>query len=106
MEVALRAESVELALAVGRKLAEASLGAFPLREIEQVVTDCLHKLHREARLVVRVPVQLTEALQAEVQSLADRHGFAGRIVVLPDNALAGANVRQMRQQLLQPASRR
>lgn len=89
----LRAESVELALAVARKLAEASLGAFPLREIEEVVTDCLHKLHREPRLVVRVSAQLSDALQAEIHGLADRHGFAGRIVVLPEPSLSGADCR-------------
>jgi len=89
----LREESVQLALAVARKLAEASLNAFPLRHVEEIVTDCLHKLHREPRLVVRVPAQMSEALQAEVHALADRHGYAGRVVVLPEPSLAGADCR-------------
>jgi flagellar assembly protein FliH len=89
----LREESVQLALAVARKLAEASLNAFPLRHVEDILTDCLHKLHREPRLVVRVPAQMSEALQAEVHALADRHGFAGRVVVLPEPSLAGADCR-------------
>src|SRR5260221_9416032 len=93
METRLRGESVELALAVARKLAEASLNAFPMKEIEEVVTDCLHKLHREPRLVVRVPAQMNDGLQAEIHALADRHGFAGRIVVLPEPALSGADCR-------------
>jgi flagellar assembly protein FliH len=78
----LRVESVELAIAVARKLAGASLDAFPLKEIEEVVTDCLHKLHREPRLVVRVAAAISDELQAEIHGLADRHGFAGRIVVI------------------------
>ena len=93
MEKSMREESVALALAVARKLAEAALNAFPLREIQDVVTDCLHKLHREPRLVVRVPAQMSDALQAEIHELADRHGFAGRIVVLPEPALCGADCR-------------
>ena len=93
IETRLRAESVELALTVARKLAEASLNAFPMVEIEEVVTDCLHKLHREPRLVVRVPAQMNDDLQAEIHSLADRHGFAGRIVVLPEPSLSGADCR-------------
>ena len=93
IETVMRAESVDLALAVARKLAEAALNAFPLREIEEVVVDCLHKLHNEPRLVVRVPAEMTDALQAEVHGLADRHGFAGRIVVLPEPGLRGADCR-------------
>ena len=93
MQTNLRVESVELALAVAKKLAEASLNAFPLLEIQEVVTDCLHKLHREPRLVVRVPEPVIEALQAEIHGLADRHGFAGRIVILPEQSLRGADCR-------------
>ena len=93
METKLRSESVDLALAIARKLAEASLNAFPMKEIEEVVTDCLHKLHREPRLVVRVSAQLSDTLQVEIHGLADRHGFAGRIVVLPEPSLSGADCR-------------
>jgi len=89
----LRVESVELAIAVARKLAGASLDAFPLAEIEQVVTDCLHKLHREPRLVVRVAATISDDLQAEIHGLADRHGFTGRVVVLPEPSIKGADCR-------------
>lgn len=89
----LRVESVELAVAVARKLAGASLDAFPLKEIEEVVTDCLHKLHREPRLVIRVAAGLSDELQAEIHGLADRHGFSGRVVVLPEPAIKGADCR-------------
>lgn len=89
----LRTESVELAIIVARKLAQASLNAFPMKEIEEVVTDCLHKLHREPRLVVRVSAEISDNLQAEIHGLADRHGFAGRIVVLSEPALKGADCR-------------
>src|SRR6185295_9302913 len=90
-EKQLRVDSVELAVAIARKLAAASLSAFPLKEIEDVVTDCIHKLHREPRLVVRVSADISDELQAEIHGLADRHGFTGRIVVLPEPALKGAN---------------
>ncbi|MBI1210410.1 MAG: hypothetical protein GC190_03025 [Alphaproteobacteria bacterium] len=89
----LRTESVELAIAVARKLAGASLDAFPLKEIEQVITDCLHKLHREPRLVVRVSADISDELQAEIHGLADRHGFSGRIVILPEPSIKGADCR-------------
>jgi flagellar assembly protein FliH len=93
LEAALRNDSIELALAVAGKLARASLNAFPMKEIEDVVTDCFHKLHREPRLVVRVSAQMSDTLQAEIHNLADTHGFAGRIVVLPEPSLSGADCR-------------
>jgi len=92
-QLQLRGESAELAIAIARKLAGASLAAFPLKEIEEIVTDCIHKLHREPRLVVRVSAGISDELQAEIHSLADRHGFTGRIVVLPEPALKGADCR-------------
>ena len=46
---ALRQESAQLALAVGRKLAEHALAAYPLDEVQALLADCLHKMHGEPR---------------------------------------------------------
>ena len=91
--VTMREESASLALAVGRKLAETALAAFPQKEVEAVIADCLHKLHNEPRLVVRVSADCADAIRAEIDALCEKHGFAGRVVVIVEATLAGADCR-------------
>jgi flagellar assembly protein FliH len=89
----MRSESAALALEVGRKLAEVALQAFPLKEVEALLADCLHKLHREPRIVVRLAPVAADALRADVDALCAQHGFTGRVVVLAEASLAGGDCR-------------
>lgn len=89
----MRQESALLALQVGRKLAETALTAFPLKEIETLLAECLHKLHNEPRIVVRTSPACTESLRADVDALSAEHGYTGRLVVLAEPSLTGADCR-------------
>lgn len=89
----MRQESAALALQVGRKLAETALTAFPLKEVEALLAECLHKLHSEPRLVVRTSPACAEGLRADVDALCAEHGYAGRLVVLAEPSLSGADCR-------------
>jgi flagellar assembly protein FliH len=91
--LAMRQESANVALQVGRKLAHVALDAFPLKEVEALVVDCLHKLHREPRLVVRVSPALADALRTDIEALCTEHGFAGRVVIIAEDKLSGADCR-------------
>ena len=91
--VAMRQESAALALAVGRKLAETALAAFPMTEVEALVADCLHKLHNEPRLVIRVPADCADPIRADIDALCTQHGFDGRVIIIAEPALAGADCR-------------
>jgi flagellar assembly protein FliH len=91
--LAMRQESANVALQVGRKLADVALDAFPLKEVEALVAECLHKLHREPRLVVRVAAALADALRADIEALSAEHGFAGRVVIIAEDKLSGADCR-------------
>jgi len=86
-----RQESALVALAVGHKLAESALAAFPLKEIEALVADCLQKLHREPRLVVRVSPGCAEAIRAEIDAVCEQQGYAGRLIVIAEPSLTGAD---------------
>ena len=90
---ALREESAALALEVGCKLANAALAALPLKEVEALVADCLHKLHREPRLVVRASSECAEALRQDIDALCQEHGYAGRVIIIAEPALSGADCR-------------
>jgi flagellar assembly protein FliH len=83
---ALRDESAQLALAVGRKLAESALEMAPQAETIAMLGECMHKLHAEPRLVVRVAADIGEAVKAQIEPLSERHGFSGRVVVMIEPA--------------------
>lgn len=89
----MRQDSAAIAIEVGRKLAEVALEAFPLKEIEALLTDCLHKLHDEPRIVVRLAPANAEALRADIDALCQQHAFAGRVVILAEPALTGSDCR-------------
>lgn len=89
----LRHESVEFALQIARQLAGTALSAHPAEEIEALVADCLHKLHREPRIVVRVPEPVAETLRADIDGLCAKHGYNGRVVVLAEPGITGADCR-------------
>jgi len=91
--LSIREQSAELALAVARRIAGAALDAFPLKEVEGLVADCLNKLHREPRIVVRVAEASAEQLRADIDAMCEQHGFTGRVVVLGEKTLQGADCR-------------
>ena len=89
----IRQESAQLALAVGRKLAECALAAFPAKELEELVAGCLHKMHAEPRLVVRASPICAEILRGEIDEMCTKQGFAGRVIVIAEPSLAGTDCR-------------
>lgn len=83
-----RQEAVELACLIARKLAPTLISRWPLEEIEALVGECLAVLHEEPRVVVRVNEVLLDGLKDRLDGLSQRAGFAGQIVLLPDDAIA------------------
>ncbi|HXQ51565.1 MAG TPA: flagellar assembly protein FliH [Stellaceae bacterium] len=60
----------------------------PLAEIEALVVRCLGETLDEPRLVLRVNDALFDALQPRLAAIAQANGYAGKIVLLADAALA------------------
>lgn len=89
----LRVQSADLALAVGRKLAGAALAVAPNDEVLGFISECMHKLHQEPRLVIRVAPATADFIKGQVDALSEQHGFAGRVIVMADPAMAGAACR-------------
>jgi flagellar assembly protein FliH len=90
---AMRAESAQLALAVARKLAEQALAKCPCEEILSLVSECMHKLHLEPRLVIRVAAEFADHIKEQVEPLSERNGFAGRVIVVVEPTLTGSACR-------------
>jgi len=84
IEARLEAESVEVAVAVARKLAPELIAAEPLGEIAALASSCFHQLIAAPHVVVRIAEQVYETAHARLEQIAQLHGFEGRLVVLAE----------------------
>ncbi|WP_439815538.1 hypothetical protein [Zavarzinia sp. CC-PAN008] len=93
LERQVTADAAQLALAIATKLAGTLIARAPLVEVETLVTECLADLAEEPRVVVRLDEALAPQLAARLDALAAQTGYPGKIVVLGDERLKGADAR-------------
>lgn len=79
--------------AIMRKIAPTLCGKGASAEIEALVIDCLQTAIDEPRVVLRVADEMYEALKSRLDHLTAASGFAGRIILLADGALARGDCR-------------
>jgi flagellar assembly protein FliH len=65
----------------------------PLAEVEAFATKCLHEAIDEPRVVLRIAQEIYEPLRERLDTLANAAGYAGRIVLLADDAIAAGDAR-------------
>ncbi len=81
-------EAVHFALSAARKLASALIERQPAAELEALLRVCLSELRNTPHLVVRVCVEQADELSERLEVVSRETGFAGEVVVLPDNEIA------------------
>ena len=84
VEVRVEAEAIEVAVATGRKLADALIAREPFAEIEALARDCFRELVNTPHVVVRVNDALYDTAQTKLAEIARRSGFDGRLLVLAE----------------------
>ena len=96
-EEAMRRDGERQAVALTRivlgKLFPALTRRDGLAEIEALVAATIGECLDEPRLVLRLPDALFAAAQSRMEPLAARSGFQGRLIILADEALGGADCR-------------
>jgi flagellar assembly protein FliH len=94
VEQRLEAETVEVAVAVGRKLAPELIALEPFAEIAALATDCFKHLTASPHVVVRVNDVLHATARERLEAMARTRGFEGRLVVIaePDIALGDCRI--------------
>ena len=92
-EAAAAGQSVELALAMVRKLHPALAERQGLAEIEGILAQCLQSLKQEPRLVAYVHSARLDALQERLGQLSASAGFEGRVVLIGDDAMGESDCR-------------
>ncbi len=61
--------------------------------VEDLIRECLPKLMDEPRVVIRVHVTAMDQLREKVDTLAAKSGFAGDIILLPEDEFAETDCR-------------
>jgi flagellar assembly protein FliH len=81
-------DSIELALAISRKLVPELMIRQPFGEIEALVTECFRQLTSAPHVVVRVNDALHETARDQLTEIARTRGFEGRLVVIAEPEIA------------------
>ena len=93
IEARFEAEAVEVAVAVGRKLAAELTAREPLAEISALAKQCFKQLVATPHVVVRVNDTLHEFARERIDEIARNCGFEGRLVVLAEPEIAPGDCR-------------
>jgi len=88
IEARLEAESVEIAVAVARKLAPETIAAEPFAEIAALAAGCFRQLVGAPHVVVRIAEPIYEQAHTRLEEIARVQGFDGRLVVLAEPGMA------------------
>ncbi len=93
IETRLECEAVEVAVAVGRKLAPALMAREPFAEIAALAANCFRQLVATPHIAVRVNDTLYSTTQEKLDEIMRSRGFEGRLVVLAESDIAPGDCR-------------
>jgi len=77
-------EAVNLAAAIGRKLAAHLLARYPVAEIEALIAECMASLEGVPHLVIRCHPDIADAVREVATAHMATSGFSGRLIVMGD----------------------
>jgi len=87
------AEAVEVALAVGKKLAATLISREPFAEAAALADNCFRELLAAPHIVVRVNGALYTAAKTKLEEIAQARGFEGRLVVMAEPDIEAGDCR-------------
>jgi len=93
VEDTFEAEAVEVALAVGRKLAADLIEKEPFAEITALADQCFREMISAPHIVVRVNTELYSDAKQRLEDLVRARGFEGRLVVMSEGDIAPGDCR-------------
>jgi len=93
IETRLESEAVEVAVAVGSKLAPELIARQPFAEIAALATDCFRHLVKTPHVVTRLAPDLYDEAKQKLEEIAASGGFEGRLAVISEAGLAPGDCR-------------
>jgi flagellar assembly protein FliH len=92
-EIEQMAAAVKLAMRVAHKLLPQFSERFALEEIERVIVKAVETRRDEPRIAVTIPTRHLENLRGRIDALAQQKGYAGKVILIADDAMGAADVR-------------
>jgi len=93
VETRLEIEAIEVAVAVGKKLAPELVAREPFAEIAALATDCFRHLVASPHVVVRVNDALHQTARERLDEMVCSRGLDSRLVVLAEPDIAPGDCR-------------
>jgi flagellar assembly protein FliH len=93
IETRLETEAVQVAVAVGNKLAPELISRQPFAEVAALATECFRHLVKTPHVAMRVGPEIYDTAKEKLEEIARARGFEGRLMVLADTALAPGDCR-------------
>jgi flagellar assembly protein FliH len=93
IEMRLETEAVEVAVAVGEKLAAELIAREPFAEISALAAQCFRQLVGTPHVAVRIGPDIYDEAKHKLEEIARMHGFEGRLSVLADDNLLTGDCR-------------
>jgi flagellar assembly protein FliH len=93
IETRLETEAVEVAVAVGAKLAPELIAREPFTEVSALASECFLHLVKTPHVVFRIGADIYETAKDKLEEIARARGFEGRLVVLSDESMASGDCR-------------
>ena len=85
--------ATRVAMKVIHKLLPSFAEKYALPEIERVILDAVETRRDEPRIAVIVPTAHLDALKERIDAVAMEKGYAGRVIVIADDAMGPADCR-------------
>lgn len=93
IEQKLEADAAAVAVAVASRLAAALIEREPMAEVAALASECFRHVVSAPHVVVRISDVLYEEACSRLSAIAERCGFAGRLIVLAEPEIAVGDCR-------------
>jgi flagellar assembly protein FliH len=93
IELRLETEAVEVAVAVGAKLAPELMAREPFAEISALATECFLHLVKTPHVGLRIGADIYDTAKDKLEEIARVRGFEGRLMVTSDASMAAGDCR-------------
>jgi flagellar assembly protein FliH len=93
IEERLESEAVEVAVAVGAKLAPELIARQPFEEVSALATECFLHLVKTPHVNLRIGTDIYDTAKDKLEEIARARGFEGRLVVNSDASMAPGDCR-------------